>query len=285
MHETVTTILLCLVALLILRALMWRVVCINTRALRALLARVWPSKAADRVQPLRAKFLSKFPGTSAFVQARLRHDAFTGLPLTLFVIAALYVVSLLSGIVEELFEADEMIALDRRINLALADYRTTLGVELFAWITDLGGANTLLAVVVVATGFFLAQQQSHMVMPLWLSVLGAILTTWAGKFSFDRARPEFLTMVTEASPSFPSGHATGAMAVYGFVAYAIARDLSSRRQRFEAVFWSAVLIALVGFSRIFLSVHYASDVAAGFLVGGFWLLIGFSLAEYRRAST
>jgi membrane-associated phospholipid phosphatase len=91
-----------------------------------------------------------------------------------------------------------------------------------------------------------------------------------------------VTEIVLLSPSFPSGHATGALAVYGFVAYAIARDRGGLRLRFELTFWTLVLAALVGLSRVFLSVHYASDVAAGFLVGGFWLLAGFALTEYLR---
>jgi undecaprenyl-diphosphatase len=73
------------------------------------------------------------------------------------------------------------------------------------------------------------------------------------------------------------------MAVYGFVAYAIARDLDPARKRFELDFWALVVVALVGFSRIFLSVHYTSDVATGLLVGTFWLLVGFALSEHSRA--
>jgi undecaprenyl-diphosphatase len=91
-----------------------------------------------------------------------------------------------------------------------------------------------------------------------------------------------VTSETALSPAFPSAHATGAAAVYGFVAYAIIRDALSARQRFEVAYWSMVLIALVSFSRIFLGVHFASDVAAGLLVGSFWLLVAFTLAEYLR---
>ncbi len=71
------------------------------------------------------------------------------------------------------------------------------------------------------------------------------------------------------------------MAVYGFLAFLIARTLPATRSRFEAGFWAAILIALIGFSRMILGLHYASDVAAGFLVGLFWLLAGFALAERR----
>ena len=69
------------------------------------------------------------------------------------------------------------------------------------------------------------------------------------------------------------------MAVYGFLAYAIARVLPLPRDRFEVAFWTFVLILFVGFSWIFLSVHYTTDVASGFLVGGFGLLVGWTLAE------
>jgi undecaprenyl-diphosphatase len=48
-------------------------------------------------------------------------------------------------------------------------------------------------------------------------------------------------------------------------------------------FWAAVLIVLIGFSRVFLGAHHASDVLMGFLVGGFWLLAGFAIAEYQRS--
>jgi membrane-associated phospholipid phosphatase len=70
------------------------------------------------------------------------------------------------------------------------------------------------------------------------------------------------------------------MAVYGFLAFAIARDLPTVRQRFEVAYWTAVLIGMIGLSRIVLGVHFVTDVTGGFLVGAFWLLIGFTIAEW-----
>jgi len=75
------------------------------------------------------------------------------------------------------------------------------------------------------------------------------------------------------------------MAVYGFLAYLIARELSGLRKRFEVVYWSIVLIMIIGFSRIFLPVHFATDVAAGWLVGCFWMLAGVAAAESIRQGT
>ena len=123
-----------------------------------------------------------------------------------------------------------------------------------------------------------------MLAPLWITFVGAQATTWAGKYAIDRTRPVFLDAVTEASPSFPSGHATASTALVGFLADVIARDLPSSRQRFEVAFWAAAVIGLICFSRMFLSLHYFSDIAAGLLVGAFWLLVGFTAAELNRAA-
>jgi membrane-associated phospholipid phosphatase len=70
--------------------------------------------------------------------------------------------------------------------------------------------------------------------------------------------------------------------VLGFIAYLLARELNELREQFEVVFWSTVLIGMISFSRVSLSVHYTTDIATGLLVGGFWLLVGFAIAEHLR---
>jgi membrane-associated phospholipid phosphatase len=219
-----------------------------------------------------------------FLHRRLRPGAFTGLPLTLFIIAALYLASLLAGLTHEVLEADETLRFDQAINSALGPWRQKPLISVFLWITQLGSGPALGAVAMTATAFLWADRRPALIVPLWLAFLGAQLTTWAGKYAIDRHRPELIEGVNAMSPSFPSGHATGAMAVYGFLAYAIARELPGWRPRFEVAFWSGVLILVIGFSRIYLSAHYLTDVAAGFLVGGFWLVVAFTAAEWTRGS-
>lgn len=204
-----------------------------------------------------------------------------GLPLTLGLAAAVYIAALVGGLVEELLEADELVLFDRTLNQWLGAVRAEPFIEIFTWITSFGSSATLIAVTLVATAFLWVHQRRHCVLPLWITVVGAQATTYLGKFALDRARPEFVTGVTALTPSFPSGHATGAMAVYDFIAFLIVRELPRRRDRFDVIYWSLVLIAAVRFSRIYLSVHYPSDVAAGFLIGGFWLLVGIMLTGLR----
>ena len=219
-----------------------------------------------------------------FLRQRLRPDEFIGLPLTLLVLGAIYIAALLAGLVHEVVEAEGVLRFDEAVNSLLAPWRKDPLINAFLWITALGSGPALAAAALTATAFLWAGGRSTLIIPLWVAWLGAQLTTWAGKYAIDRHRPEFIEGVSAMSPSFPSGHSTGAMAVYGFLAYAIVRDLPGWRPRFEAIFWSGALIIFIGFSRMYLSVHYLTDVTAGFLVGGFWLLVAFAIAEWRRSA-
>lgn len=260
--------------------LSWLLVWLTRTAVVGLLRWLMGSRTWARTHSLDTLMMRRLPSTYGFVRGRLDPRRFSGLPLTLLTIAASYLVLLFIGLVEEIMEAEEITSFDDTVNALFKPYRTVPLVRTFAWITDLGNTATLASVTVVATGLLWASGRTAFVIPLWVTIVGAHATTWLGKFGFDRERPEFVTAASAFSPSFPSAHAAGSMAVYGFVAYAIARELQSLRQRFEIAYWTATTVALIGFSRIFLSVHHASDVGAGFLIGGFWLLVGFVIFEH-----
>jgi len=235
------------------------------------------------ISGLGSRISASFPRTTKRLVARLTPNRFAGLPLTLLVIAALYIAALFGGLVEELLEADELVRFDEWFNQRIAPIRTAGMVTLFTWITNLAGSPALVAVALAATGLLWAHHRADLIAPLWLTILGSQLTTITGKYVLVRHRPEFVTEVAAVTPSFPSGHATSAVAVYGFIAYIVARELTTTRQRFEIIYWATVLVCLIGFSRMLLGVHYASDIAAGFLVGSFWLLLGFAVAEHNQS--
>lgn len=224
------------------------------------------------------------PCLHRFLRARLRRDCFAGLPLTLIVIAMAYLLALFAGLVEELFESTEIAAFDSAVSDALDPLRNVTSILVFTWITTLGDSGALVSAVAATTGLLWAGSRSYVILPLWLTVVGSLTTTWLGKYALYRPRPEFITDVTAFSPSFPSGHATGATAVYGFIAYIIVRGRQRMEERFEVAYWAAILALTIGFSRVFLGVHYASDVVAGWLVGLFWLLAGVAVTEQRLRS-
>lgn len=261
----------------------WRLVGHGRRlAARAYVAR---RRLDGPTRPFRDGFSSRFPRGWAWLRRRVDPRRFDGLALTLLVAAAVYMAVLFAGLVEEVLQSDEIDAIDDAIAAFFAAYRNPYLIRLFTWVTELGDTMTLAAVAIVATGFLWARGPAWGILAVWATVFGSQITSWTGKFLIDRGRPEFELDVVAWSPSFPSGHATGAMAVYGIIAYVIARDLPTGHRRFAVIYWVAVLIAAIGFSRIYLSVHHASDVAAGFLVGGFWVLAGIVAFEYSRLVT
>lgn len=244
-------------------------------------SKTWIGQVQDREQVLGlwSRFKNAFPKTAKHLYARLTPNRFSGLTLTLIIVALFYIIALFGGLIEELLEADELIYFDQLINQQIAMIRSDIMVSVFAWVTDFGGSPALIAVSIVMTGLLWAYRRGNLIAPLWLTIAGSLITTQAGKYLLQRQRPDSVTDVIAVTHSFPSGHSTSAMAVYGFIAYMVVTELATTRQRFEVVYWTSVLICLVGFSRVLLGVHYVSDVAAGFLVGSFWLLSGIAFAE------
>ena len=160
-------------------------------------------------------------------------------------------------------------ALDTWVNAALGPFRHPWGVAAFTWLTGMGTGATGVAVLLAACGLLAAGRRGWLAAPLALSFVGAEATTWLVKVLVGRARPAFLAGVSAASPSFPSAHATVSLSLYGFLGLAVAAALPGQRRR---VLWAAAAaVGLIGFSRLYLSLHYLSDVAAGYAVAAGWL--------------
>ncbi len=170
-------------------------------------------------------------------------------------------------------------AADAAINAFLGPYRAEPLLTAFLWVTALGASPAVTAAAVTASALLWSERRLRPVAALWVAFLGAEATSWTVKFLVGRARPEFLAIASAHSPAFPSVHSTSAMAVYGFLAWLVARRRSAPRLSRAVLVAAAGLIVLIGFSRIFLSLHYTSDVLGGFLVGWFWLLAGIAVAE------
>ena len=165
--------------------------------------------------------------------------------------------------------------LDLEVNAALAPYRRPWPLAAFLWITIFGTEAAVFGMALAASALLWGEGRAKQLLPLWSTVLGAEATTWTLKFLLARPRPEFLPGVATAlSPSFPSAHSTGTVALVGSLACLVARGHRGRHRQGAIMAVAVAIVLLIGFSRIFLGVHYLTDVLAGGLVGGLWLLIG-----------
>ena len=129
---------------------------------------------------------------------------------------------------------------------------------------------TLLVVLCVAAAFVPVKR------PGWFNVanLGlVVLLNQVMKFAIQRPRPDVLRLADVSGFSFPSGHSMAAMAVFGLLAWCVWRYEKNPRRRIVLMCLFALVIVMVGVSRIYLGAHYASDVLGGFCVSMIWLVL------------
>ncbi len=168
-------------------------------------------------------------------------------------------------------------AVDARLGAWITGLRSPEGLALFRLVTALGNKETIIALAVLVS-LLLWRRGRGQVAALWLVPIGASATTAWLKTAFARPRPDF-ALQNLPDFSFPSGHATGAMAFYGFLAWLMVQGGWLRPGPGLAL--GALVIGLIGFSRLYLGVHYLSDVLNGYLVGALWALAG---AHFLRES-
>ncbi len=225
------------------------------------------------------KFIENHSKFVNFLKRRFDKTVFSGLPLTISAIAFLYVFSLFGGIVEDIITSDIIVAADVRIENLLQIFRTDILTNIFFWITLLGKAEIILVFSLVVAALFWLSNKRFYIIPFITAILGSSLFTYLGKIAFHRARPD-VAIYIENSFSFPSGHATIAVAFYGFLVYVFMRAIDSWKGKVNIFFFGFIIILAIGFSRLYLGVHYLSDIWAGYLVGALWLIIGITISEW-----
>ena len=141
-------------------------------------------------------------------------------------------------------------------------------------ITALGGLTTLTLLTVAACGYLWLRQRHKLALLVAASVTGGSLLNTLLKGFFARPRPDLVPHETTAAlSSFPSGHAM--MSAVVFLALGALLSLSSDDARIKIYIlsWSVLLTVLVGISRVYLGVHWPTDIIAGWIAGGTWALI------------
>ncbi len=149
-------------------------------------------------------------------------------------------------------------------------------------ITQLGNFATLAGiVVVVALGLAIRRHGFELI--LWLAItVGTGLLNRTLKLAFARVRPlHEHGLVIEPAYSFPSGHASGSLAVYGLLSLLLLPHLAPGARR-PLLLGTGALVLLIGASRVILHVHFLSDVIAGYALAGALLLIGTAISERLR---
>lgn len=204
---------------------------------------------------------------------RARLTIFQSVSLRLLVGLAICIACLrvFAELVEEVFTEQEFSRIDLAVANELHAAATPDANQFFLVVTTFG-FQALWAIGIIVGAYFLWKRR-WMRLGVWVAALvGGEALNFLLKSWFARPRPQFADPLAVALYySFPSGHAMMSLIAYGLLAYFLLIGLRRAWMRVPAVAGLIVLIGLIGFSRLYLGVHYVSDILAGFAVGGLWL--------------
>ena len=215
----------------------------------------------------------------SFIAARFKRKIFYGLPLTFLTIAFFYVLFLLFGFIKSFVLSEVIFGTDVRVENLLYVFRDDGFIKFFYWVTLLGNWQIIVSFGVVLSIIFFILRKKVYILALWIAIFGTQLFDTLGKITFNRPRP-ISAIFIENTTSFPSGHAAIVVAFYGFISYVILRTREGRRKKINVLIISFGIIFLIGFSRMYLGLHYLSDVIGGYLLGALWLIIAISIYEW-----
>lgn len=256
----------------------------NRERLAARVTEQWQALARS---PRFAALRRRHPDAWAFVAARFARGEYLGLHLTAGIGISLGALWLFGGVTEDVINHDPLTMVDLRVASWFRAHATPLGDAVGGFFSTIGSpaGMTLLALAVAAV---LAWRRRWTVLSGWVAAFGgAGLLTAAIKRIIQRPRPIGAERFLHGTSfSFPSGHALGSLVGFGMLGYLlIAFWGPARRHRAITGVLTSMLVVAIGLSRLYLAVHFLSDVVAGYAAGLLWLaacITGVEIALRQR---
>ncbi len=240
--------------------------------------RVWRGFISSRpMQHLR----KRFPRAWRFIAARFARGEYLGLHFTIALVICLAALWTFAGIAEDVVHKDPLTVFDLSVLEWLRARRTPEMYSIARAISGFGSSYMLALLGLSGVIVLVVKRQAVMLEGWVIALVGGSVLNQALKRIIERPRPEHSTIV--ASWSFPSGHAMEALIGYGMLVYVLIVLFPRVHARHAWVIGAAVLLVLaIGFTRLYLGVHYFSDVIAGYAAGAVWLSACISGLEITR---
>lgn len=216
------------------------------------------------------------------VETKEKTERKTGLALLLSLALAVGVLVFLSWLAEEVMEGDTRL-FDEAVRAAVNHRARPQLTDAMRAVTYLGSTAVVTSLSACAFVALYLTRQRRAALLLLATMAGAAVLNVTLKLSFHRARPEpFFGIATPDSYSFPSGHALLSCCLFGTLAILVGRRTHGPAARAAVWVTAAKIVTLVGLSRIYLGVHYPSDVLAGYAAAFVWVMAVALVDEYLR---
>lgn len=270
-----------LVALLVALAILLHSLRGSSAALASKSATVWQrflhSTPVERIG-------RKHPRAWTFIGHRFARGEYLGLHLTVGLVISMVALWLFGGITEDVIDKDPLIQLDLVILHWFRAHATPTGDTIMSGISLVGSPVSAVVICAVVAAL-LIYRRNWLVLTGWIAAyVGGGAIDGALKYVVHRPRPVgAMAFLRHFSYSYPSGHAMGSAVGFGMLAYLLV-TLWEPGKRFRSLIIAvaAVLVLAIGLSRLYLGVHYFSDVIGGFAAGAVWLVSCISGVEIAR---
>jgi membrane protein DedA with SNARE-associated domain/membrane-associated phospholipid phosphatase len=235
------------------------------------------------------RFRSRHPRAWEFVMRRFARGEYLGLHLTIGLVISLAALWLFGGITEDVLHHDPLTQFDLALLAWFHGHAAPTGVRICVAMSWLGSPAVLTALGLVVAVVLLGRRHMLLLGGWVATLVGGGVLEMTLKYIIQRPRPVYAsTFLSSTSWSFPSGHAMGALIGYGMLAYLLVLFWAQRRRtQLIIVVVAALLTVAIGVSRLYLGVHYFSDVVAGYAAGLLWLsacLTGLEMARRQRGA-
>jgi membrane-associated phospholipid phosphatase len=248
--------------------------------LRRSAAAAWQSVARSAIV---RRAQEQYPRVWQQVSARLSPKGYLGLHLIVGLLLSVSALVFFGTIAEDMLDREELAVFDDTAAHMLRADATPSGLAVFRNVS-LAGSPLTIALLGAAVSVFLLVRGNQTLLAGWVAALvGGGVLDWVLKAIFQRTRPETAWLFLHGhSWSFPSGHAMGSLIAYGMVAYLAVLVTRSVSAGVVIVGFATFLVLMIGFSRLYLGVHYFTDVIGGFAAGAVWLSACISGVEVVR---
>jgi undecaprenyl-diphosphatase len=266
------------IAALALSAVAWHV-------LGTVVPRTWPLAISlwDRARKSRfAHRLRSLPLVGRFLSSTLTIARYLGIVAIIGFALSAGALVLFVELADEIGAGESLAEFDVALSTALREHLSRETLRVFSIITHLGDGVVLMAIGVTVFAVLAAKRLKLLAAAWAVTTLSGAVLNRILKVIFERSRPFHDHGLTAVEGwSFPSGHASGSMLVYGLLAYVVVRS-TSPAWHIPAALAGVALIIFVGSSRVLLQVHYLSDVLAGYASAAAWVAICVAAVETVR---